>query len=124
MPAHFSIPGIGVIYATAIYSATGNGSQFKNGRELAVLLGLTPLQASSGNSFKSGGITRRGNRYLRSQLVHGARAALLVCKKQIGPVEKPVSRWRLECAACLDTAETRSIDLLHKAIPEQLLFLR
>lgn len=52
-----SIPGIGVINATAIYSTIGNGSQFSNGREFAVWLGLTPRQASSGNSFKSGGIT-------------------------------------------------------------------
>lgn len=51
-----SIPGIGIINATAIYSAIGNGSQFKNGREFAVWLGLTPRQASSGDSFKSGGV--------------------------------------------------------------------
>ena len=43
-----SIPGIGVINATSIYSAIGNGSQFKNARQFAVWLGLTPKQASSG----------------------------------------------------------------------------
>ena len=69
-----SVPGIGVINATAIYSAIGNGNQFKHAREFAVWLGLTPVQTSSGNTFKSGGITKRGNRYLRKQLVHGARA--------------------------------------------------
>jgi transposase len=84
-----SIPGIGVINATAIYSAIGNGSQFKNGREFAVWLGLTPRQASSGDSFRSGGITKRGNRYLRKQLVHGARAALLMCKNR----PDQLSRW-------------------------------
>lgn len=71
-----SIPGIGVINATAIYSAIGNGSQFKNAREFAVWLGLTPRQASSGDSFKSSGITKHGNRYLRKQLVHGARSVV------------------------------------------------
>jgi transposase len=63
-----TIPGIGVINATALVSAIGNGCQFANGREFAVWLGLTPRQASSGDSFKSGGITKRGNRYLRKQL--------------------------------------------------------
>ena len=71
-----SMPGIGGINATAIYSAIGNGSQFKSAREFAVWLGLTPKSASSGERFKSGGITKRGNRYLRKQLVHGARAAV------------------------------------------------
>jgi len=71
-----SIPGIGIINATAIYSAIGNGSQFNSAREFAVWLGLTPRQSSSGQRFHSGGITKRGNRYLRKQLVHGARALL------------------------------------------------
>lgn len=74
-----SIPGIGVINATAIYSAIGNGAQFSNAREFAVWLGLTPKQRSSGNSSSSGGITKRGDRYLRKQLVHGARALLYRC---------------------------------------------
>ena len=77
-----SIPGIGVINATAIYSAIGGGNQFKNAREFAVWLGLTPKQSSSGNSFSSGGITKRGDRYLRKQLVHGARALLCSCKNK------------------------------------------
>ena len=84
-----TIPGIGAINATAIYSAIGNGSQFSSGRELAVWLGLTPRQASSGDSFKSGGITKRGNRYLRKQLVHGARAALSRCRNR----QDQLSRW-------------------------------
>lgn len=71
-----SIPGIGVINATAIYSAIGDGSQFASAREFAVWLGLTPKQAGSGEKTYSGGITKRGNRYLRKQLVHGARAAV------------------------------------------------
>ena len=84
-----TIPGIGIVNATAIYSAIGNGNQFKNARELAVWLGLTPKQASSGDSFTSSGITKRGNRYLRKQLVHGARAALSRCKKR----SDQLSRW-------------------------------
>ena len=84
-----SLPGIGVINATALYSAIGNGSQFNNGRELAVWLGLTPKQYSSGEKSNTGGITKRGNRYLRKQLVHGARALLSRCKKRTDRL----SRW-------------------------------
>ncbi len=75
-----TIPGIGVINATAIYCAIGNGSQFANARDFAVWLGLTPKQRQSGNSFVSGSITKRGNCYLRTQLVHGARSMLCRCK--------------------------------------------
>jgi len=75
-----SIPGIGVINSTGIYSAIGKGMQFKNAREFAVWLGLTPRQRSSGNTVSSGGITKRGDRYLRKQLVHGARSLLYRCR--------------------------------------------
>lgn len=84
-----TIPGIGVINATAIVSAIGNGSQFANGREFAVWLGLTPRQSSSGTTSTSGGITKRGDRYLRKQLVHGARAVLSRSKQKTDPL----SRW-------------------------------
>lgn len=84
-----SIPGIGVINATAIYSSIGDGSQFNNAREFAVWLGLTPKQFSSGDTFKSAGITKRGNRYLRKQLVHGARSALSRCRNKTNRV----SNW-------------------------------
>lgn len=84
-----TIPGIGVINATAIVSAIGNGSQFANGREFAVWLGLTPRQSSSGTTFTSGGITKRGNRYLRKQLVRRARAVLSRSKLKTDPL----SRW-------------------------------
>jgi transposase len=81
-----SIPGIGPINATAIYSAIGNGAQFNSGRQFSVWMGLTPRQASSGDQFSSGGITKRGNRYLRKQLVHGARAVLFRSKDKKDPL--------------------------------------
>jgi transposase len=87
-----SIPGIGVINATALVSAIGNGSQFANGRELAVWLGLTPRQSSSGERFHSAGITKRGNRYLRKQLVHGARALLITSKRKTDPLSNWINR--------------------------------
>jgi transposase len=86
-----SIPGIGAINATALYSAIGRGQQFKSARELAVWLGLTPKQSSSGERFNSGGITKRGNSYLRKQLVHGARSALARCRGK----DDALSRWGL-----------------------------
>ena len=71
-----SIPGIGVINATALLAAVGDGSAFARGRDLASWLGLTPRQHSTGGKTKMLGISKRGNRYLRKQLIHGARAAM------------------------------------------------
>ena len=71
-----SIPGIGFIVASALIAAIDKGQMFKNPREFAVWLGITPQQYASGNSSYMGGITKRGDRYLRKQLIHGARAAL------------------------------------------------
>lgn len=71
-----SIPGVGVINATALLAAVGDGSAFAHGRDLASWLGLTPRQHSTGGKTKMLGISKRGNRYLRKQLIHGARAAM------------------------------------------------
>jgi transposase len=71
-----TIPGIGVINATALLAAVGDASAFAKGRDLAAWLGLTPRQHSTGGKTKLLGISKRGNSYLRTQLIHGARAAL------------------------------------------------
>jgi len=71
-----SIPGVGVINATALLAAVGDASAFAKGRDLAAWLGLTPRQHSTGGKTKMLGISKRGNRYLRKQLIHGARAAM------------------------------------------------
>lgn len=71
-----TIPGIGVINATALLAAVGDGSAFAKGRDLAAWLGLTPRQHSTGGKTKLLGISKRGNGYLRKQLIHGARAAM------------------------------------------------
>ena len=84
-----SIPGIGYINATALYSAIGNGSQFKSSRELSVWLGITPKQFASGNKQVMSGITKRGDRYLRKQLIHGARAVMHHCIKH----DDQLSHW-------------------------------
>lgn len=81
-----TIPGIGVINATALLAAVGDASAFAKGRDLAAWLGLTPRQHSTGGKTKLLGISKRGNRYLRTQLIHGARAALVHFAKKATPV--------------------------------------
>lgn len=83
------IPGIGPVTATALVAAVGDGSLFKRGRDLAAWLGLTPRQHSSGGKERLLGISKRGDSYLRTLLVHGARSVL----KTIGEKDDPRSRW-------------------------------
>jgi transposase len=71
-----TIRGVGPITASALVSTIGDISVFKNGRELAAWLGLVPRQHSSGNKQVLLGITKRGDKYLRSLLIHGARAGI------------------------------------------------
>ena len=72
-----SIPGIGPIIATAIASTVADPNVFRSGREFAAWLGLVPRQNSTGGKIRLGGITKRGNRYLRRLLINGASANLL-----------------------------------------------
>lgn len=81
-----TIPGIGVINATALLAAVGDASSFGRGRDLAAWLGLTPRQHSTGGRTKLLGISKRGNKYLRTQLIHGARAAMAHFVKKPTPV--------------------------------------
>jgi transposase len=69
------IPGIGVIVATALYSAVANISDFRTGRDLAAFLGLVPRQRSTGGKTTLLGISKRGNTYVRTLLIHGMRSA-------------------------------------------------
>lgn len=71
-----TIPGIGPITATALYASMGNGSQFKNGREMAAQIGLVPKQHSSGDRQLLLGLTKKGNGDLKQLLIHGARAVV------------------------------------------------
>jgi len=71
-----AIPGIGVVNASALVATVGDGRQFASGRDLAAWLGLVPRQHSTGGRIQLGGISKRGDRYVRTLLIHGARAAL------------------------------------------------
>ena len=70
------IEGIGPVTATALVAAIGDRTCFKNGREFAAWLGLVPRQRSSGGKARMLGISKRGDRYIRTLMIHGARAVL------------------------------------------------
>jgi transposase len=83
-----SIPGIGVLNATALAAAVGNAATFARGRDLAAWLGLVPRQMTTGGKPRLLGISKRGNKYLRKLLVHGARAALPSLAASMTPLGK------------------------------------
>lgn len=75
-----NVLGVGSLTATALVSSIGDARVFKNGRELAAAIGLVPRQFSSGGKQTLLGISKRGSRYLRYLLIHGARAAIYKAK--------------------------------------------
>ena len=84
-----SVPGIGTITATALVAAVGDGSAFGRGRDMAAWLGLVPRQATTGGKPRLLGISKRGNRYLRKNLIHGARSVLPYLVRR----DTPLGRW-------------------------------
>jgi len=76
-----TIPGIGLITATALSAFVGDVRRFPSARHFASYLGLTPRERSSGGTRWLGGVSKRGNVYLRMLLIHGARSLLLACKR-------------------------------------------
>ncbi|OTP80240.1 IS110 family transposase [Caballeronia sordidicola] len=75
-----AIPGVGLLTATAAVATMGNAKAFKSGREFASWLGLVPAQTGSGGKIQLLGISRRGDIYLRTLLIHGARSVLFLTK--------------------------------------------
>lgn len=86
-----TILGIGPIVATLLYSYAGNGSAYASSRHFAASIGLVPGQHSSGGKDRMLGISKRGNKHLRKQLVHGARAAYNALVKK--PQDSRLGRW-------------------------------
>lgn len=82
-----ALPGIGAMTSTAFVSHMGRAEFYKNGRQAAASLGLVPRQHSTGGKQKLGGITKRGDRYLRCLLVHGARAYVSAIRRRPGKTE-------------------------------------
>lgn len=81
--------GIGPVTASAVVATVGDFGQFKNGAQFGAWLGLTPRQNSSGGKNKLGGITKRGDMYLRMLLIQGARSVVTTAHTR----DDPISRW-------------------------------
>jgi transposase len=86
--------GVGPIIATAMLATVGDARQFRNGRQMSASVGLTPKQHSSGGKERMLGISKRGDAYLRSLLIHGARAVIRTARGK----DDPLSRWVIRIA--------------------------
>lgn len=75
------IPGVGLLTATAAIATMGDASAFKSGREFCAWLGLVPKQTGTGGKVRLGGISKRGDSYVRTLLIHGARSVLTHAKE-------------------------------------------
>ncbi|HGY2111759.1 TPA: IS110-like element ISPa11 family transposase, partial [Pseudomonas aeruginosa] len=74
-----AVEGIGPISASAVAASAGDARQFRTGRQFAAWLGLVPRQHSTGGQQRLGNISKRGDTYLRTLLIHGARAVVRCC---------------------------------------------
>lgn len=83
------LQGVGPITASAVVATVGDFKQFKNGAQFGAWLGLTPRQNSSGGKNKLGGITKRGDMYVRSLLIQAAKSAVMTAHRR----DDPISRW-------------------------------
>ncbi len=93
-----SISGVGLLTATAMVAATsGKVTHFKDARAFASWFGLTPREFSSGSSRHLGGISKRGDRYLRMLMTHGARSVLRVATvaRNQGKAISGIRQWSL-----------------------------
>jgi transposase len=89
------LQGIGPITASAIIAGVGEFTQFRNARQFGAWLGLVPSQNSSGGKISLGGITKRGDDYLRTLLIQGAKAAVMTASKRTDRL----SRWLVQLKA-------------------------
>jgi transposase len=90
-----TIPGVGLLTATALLAFVGEVHRFPSGRHFASYLGLTPRETSSGLQRRLGRISKRGDPYLRMLLIHGARSVLCHAKKTTGARDR-LRGWALE----------------------------
>ncbi len=92
-----TIPGIGPISASAIVATVGSAAEFRNGRQFAAWLGLTPRQSSSGGKNRLGHISKRGDAYLRTLLVLGARSVLQTARRHTDRLSRWVQSIQARC---------------------------
>lgn len=90
-----TIPGVGLMTSTAVAGVVGDLGRFPSGRHFASFLGLTPRESSSAKIRRLGRISKRGDRYIRMLLVHGARSVLWYAKKKGEVSEDRLLRWAL-----------------------------
>ena len=83
---------MGILTATAAVATMGDSGAFKNGREFAAFLGLVPKQSGTGGRVRLQGISKRGNVYLRTLLIHGARARINLQKQRDPWIEQLLAR--------------------------------
>ena len=88
------IPGIGPLGSTALIPAVGDPHRFRSGRKMAAFFGLVPREHSSGNRRSLGSITKRGNTYVRTLVIHGGRSVLQAAHRRKNPDR--LHRWALE----------------------------
>lgn len=96
-----TVPDVGLLTATALRAGAGDLARFRSGRHLAAWIGLVPREHSSGNQRRLGSITRRGDPYLRTLLVHGGRAVLRAAalRRRAGRELDPLQAWGLDLQA-------------------------
>ena len=99
------IPGVGVLTATAAIATMGQASAFKSGRELCAWLGLVPRQSGTGGKVRLGGISKRGDSYLRTLLIHGARSVTTHAKEPGPWLEGVKSRRHVNVAIVAQAAK-------------------
>jgi transposase len=99
-----SVPGIGVLCASALVAFTAPIGRFRSGRHFAAYLGLTPREYSSGHARRLGRITKRGNAYVRTLLIHGARSALRAGATSEQPDDLRAWALRLQARSSHNTA--------------------
>lgn len=92
------ISGVGLLTATAAVATVGDAAAFKNGREFAAFIGLAPRQSGTGGRVKLLGISKRGDVYLRTLLIHGARVVVTRSKQREPWLEKLLARRPLNVA--------------------------
>jgi transposase len=86
--------GVGPMVATALVATVGDATQYKNGRQMAAALGLTPRQHSSGNQQRLLRISKRSDAYMRTLLIHGARTVIAQAKHR----DDHLSQWVTDLA--------------------------
>jgi transposase len=90
-----TIPGVGLLTATALVAFVGDVQRFPSGRHFASYLGLTPRESSSGLRRRLGAISKRGDPYLRMLLIHGARSVICHAKKAAAGERDRLREWAL-----------------------------